>query len=136
MNSLSKKFDLNYIQNVFQYSKLELNAGSQLFSEGEVNNYVFFVATGSIDIFKDKLSIYTISALEFVGITSCLNNKNVYTFSSVAREKSNVYRIKNNCFKDLLLADQSFGIQVIKVLCERIKLIDQKAKELEVDELD
>lgn len=136
MNSLSKKFDLNYIQNVFQYSKLELNAGSQLFSEGEVNNYVFFVATGSIDIFKDKLSIYTISALEFVGITSCLNNKNVYTFSSVTREKSNVYRIKNNCFKNLLLADQSFGIQVIKALCERIKLIDQKAKELEVDELD
>jgi len=129
MNGLSKKFDLNFIQKVFQYSELQLNAENHLFKEGSVNDYVYFIKTGSIVILKSKLIIGTISALDFVGITSCLSDKNVYTFSSIAQEKSNVYRIKNEDFRELLLADQSFSVQIIKTLCERIKLTDQKIKD-------
>lgn len=128
MDSASKRFDLDFIKEVFQTEKIYIKSGDVLFREGENNDYVFFIESGSIKVLKSKWVIGITQALEFVGITSCLSDTSTYTFSSRAVENSSILKIKKTDFKNLLLNNSIFCKQIIEILCERIKLTDQKTR--------
>jgi CRP-like cAMP-binding protein len=128
MDSATKRFDLNFIEQAFNPIRIELNKGEVLFKEGEDNDFVFFIESGSIKVLKGKWVIGITQALEFVGITSCLSETSTYTFSSKAVEKSVVLKISKNDFKNMLLCNSFFCKQIIEILCERIKLTDLKTR--------
>lgn len=128
MDSATKRFDLHFIEQAFNPERLEINKGEVLFKEGEINDYVFFIESGSIKVLKGKWVIGITQALEFVGITSCLNETSTYTFSSKAVETSKILKISKHEFKEMLLNNSFFCKQIIEILCERIKLTDVKTR--------
>lgn len=128
MDSATKRFELNYIMELFHPTKILLDCGEQLFREGENNDFVYFIESGSIKVLKSKWVIGITKANEFVGMTSCISENHSYTFSSKAVEKSEVLRIDKSEFKQLLLNDSKFCKQIIEILCERIKLTDLKTR--------
>lgn len=128
MYDTGKRFDLNFIEQTFHSEKIKLTTGDVLFKEGERNDYVFFIETGSIKVLKRKWVIGITKALEFVGITSCLSDTSTYAFSSMAIEDSLVLKIRKTEFKDTLLINSVLCKQIIEILCERIKLIDIKTR--------
>lgn len=128
MDSATKRFDLHFIEDAFNPERIEINKGEVLFKEGENNDYVFFIESGSIKVLKGKWVIGITQALEFVGITSCLSETSTYTFSSKAVEKSKILKISKSEFKDMLLSNSFFCKQIIEILCERIKLTDIKTR--------
>lgn len=128
MDSATKRFDLHFIEHAFNPERLEIKKGEVLFKEGENNDYVFFIESGSIKVLKGKWVIGITQALEFVGITSCLSETSTYTFSSKAVENSTILKIGKTEFKDMLLSNSFFCKQIIEILCERIKLTDIKTR--------
>lgn len=128
MDNENKRFDIDFIKESFHPSKIQLNTGDILFSEGESNDYVYFIEAGSIKVLKSKWVIGITKANEFVGMTSCISENYHYTFSTKAVEKSEVLRINKSEFKELLLNNSKFCKQIIEILCERIKLTDLKTR--------
>ena len=128
MDSASQRFNLSFIETSFETARLELQPGAALFREGELNDFVFFIVSGSIKILKSNCLIGITQANEFVGITSYINESSTYTFSARAVEPCEILKIKKTDFKDLLLSNATFCKQIISILCERLKHTDQKTR--------
>lgn len=126
MDSKEPLFDPTFVANELTPVDITIRVGDMLFKEGESNDFVFFVVSGSVKVSRNNWVIGITQPHEFVGITSCLSDKNYYTFSAIALEAGNVYRIRKEAFKNLLLRNPTFSKYIIEILCERIKLIDLK----------
>lgn len=130
MDSIDNRFEISFIEKTFPNQKVYLNKGDLLFKEGESNDFVFFIESGSIKVLKNKWVIGITQPLEFVGITSCLNEGNHYNFSAKAIVSSVVLKIGKIDFKIHLLSNPIFCKKIIQILCERIKLTDNKTRSL------
>ncbi len=128
MDKDNQRFNLQFIKDSFSGEEINLSSGDILFNEGEKNDFVFFIESGSIKVLKNKWVIGITKAFEFVGITSCINEIDIYTFSSKAIEDSKLLKIKKIAFKNLLLENKHFSKQIIEILCERIKLTDIRTR--------
>lgn len=128
MDRESKRFELAVIKSIFKPEYITLIGGQTLFTEGEDNDYVYFIESGSIKVLKSKWLIGITKANEFVGITSCLSEGMQYSFTAKATENSKVLKITKSDFKNQLLKNPAFSRQIIEILCERIKLTDKKTR--------
>jgi CRP-like cAMP-binding protein len=128
MDKENQRFNLQFIKDSFIGEEINLSPGDILFNEGEKNDFVFFIESGSIKVLKNKWVIGITKAFEFVGITSCISEIDIYTFSSKAIEDSKLLKIKKIAFKNLLLENKHFSKQIIEILCERIKLTDIRTR--------
>lgn len=126
MDSKEPLFDPSFVANELTPKAINVGVGEMLFREGESNDFVYFVITGSIKVSRNNWVIGITQPQQFVGITSCLSDRNYYTFSAIALEAGSVYQIRKEVFKNLLLRNPLFSKYIIEILCERIKLIDLK----------
>lgn len=118
--------NLNFISNSFESEVIRFDPGETIFTEGQSNDFVYYIKSGSVKIMKQNWTIEVVKASMFFGIASCFDNSNIYTYSSCAAEKSVVLKITKDDFKNLLLGNQSFSNQMIKSLCQKNELIDLK----------
>ncbi|MBI1837771.1 MAG: Crp/Fnr family transcriptional regulator [Flavobacteriia bacterium] len=128
MNYTNKSFSLGYVNTLFLSERIEVKEGEFLFHEGDLNNFVFFIIEGRIKVVKKKIVIGFTKENEFVGITSCLCENDHYYFSALACEDSILLKIHKAVFKKALSDNPEFGKIMIEILCERIKLTDNKTK--------
>lgn len=128
MNKDTQRFNLQFIKDTFPGEEISLSSGDLLFNEGEKNDFVFFIESGAIKVLKNKWVIGITKAFEFVGITSCISDVDIYTFSSKAIENSKLLKIKKTDFKNSLLENKNFSKQIIEILCERIKMTDIRTR--------
>lgn len=128
MNYKHKKFDTEFIKKQFLYEEVEFNKNDFLFNEGDQNTFVYYITKGKIKVIKKKIVIGFSNTNEFVGITSCLSGNDQYCFSALAVEDSTLFRIHKSVFKTVLNENIDFGKIMIDLLCNRIKLTDNKSE--------
>lgn len=128
MNTQRKEFELHFITENFPLERITLNAGDFLFKEGEQNDFVYFIESGSIKVLKNQWVIGITHSMEFVGITSCISENMTYTFSSKSVKESTLLKIKKLDFQKLLLKNPKFCKSIIEILCQRIKATDIKTR--------
>lgn len=126
MDTRPPQFDVDFVIDHFAPEVIKLQTGERLFAEGEPNDFVYYVSSGSIKVTKKKWAIGITYAYEFVGVTSCISEESKYGFSAVANEDSEVLRITKEKFKELLLKNSAFSKFIIEILCDRIRRTDLK----------
>lgn len=124
-------FDLDYIKSLFLSEIMEIKKGETLFTEGEINDFVFFIKSGKLKVTKKENVIGFTRENEFVGITSCLCEGDHFYFTAVACEDSKLLKINKSAFKNALTDNPEFGKTMIEILCRRIKITDNKTKSFE-----
>ena len=66
MDKDNQIFNLQFIKDSFSGEEINLSSGDILFNEGEKNDFVFFIESGSIKVLKNKWVIGITKAFEFV----------------------------------------------------------------------
>lgn len=121
-------FKTSFVKSNFDFEELTVPEKTTLFNEGDKNDYVYFIENGAINVYKNKILIGITKTSEFVGITSCLCDKEIYTFSAKTKKETKILRLKKEEFKGKIEDNKEFSRYIMKVLCERIKLTDLKTK--------
>ena len=65
---------------------------------------------------------------ELIGISSFFESQGDFKFSAPACEELDAIRIEPDKFKELLSANPAFGIKIINMLCERIKMTNERLR--------
>lgn len=121
-------FKTSFVKSNFNFEEMLVPEKTTLFTEGDKNNFVYFIENGAFNIYKNNLLIGIIKTSEFVGITSCLCDRDIYTFSAKSKKESKILRLDKEEFKKQLEEKKEFSRYIMKVLCERIKFADLKTK--------
>lgn len=121
-------FKIEFVKDNFNYEVMNFTANSTIFSEGDENNFVYFIEKGAIDVYKNGILIGVTKTSEFVGITSCLSDKQFYTFSAKSKIDSKILRLNKKEFKSAIEDKKEFCEYIMRILCERIKFTDLKTK--------
>ena len=96
-----------------------------LFKQGEGGIAIYFINEGAVKIIKGKSVLWIAEKNELIGISSFFESQGDFKFSAQACEELDAIRIEPDKFKELLSANPAFGIKIINMLCERIKMTNE-----------
>lgn len=100
-------------------------AGKVIFDEGEVGNQMFVVKDGEVDIVVHGRVVETIGAGGMFGEMALIEGA-VRSARAVARTDCALVPIDERRFTFLIQQTPQFGLQVMKIMAERLRRIDQK----------
>lgn len=130
---MDKKLSDEMLELIFRNhpkEKITIKNGEFLFKEGEEDDSVYFLDAGELKIMKLKWVLWSAKSKEFVGISSFFNDNSTYSFSARATKDCNIYRIKNELFREILENDATFSRYIMDLLCDRIAFTTQRTKSL------
>ena len=99
-----------------------------LFKQGEGGIAIYFINEGAVKIIKGKSVLWIAEKNELIGISSFFESQGDFKFSAQACEELDAIRIEPDKFKELLSANPAFGIKIINMLCERIKMTNERLR--------
>lgn len=102
--------------------QITFQRGETICKQGAFANYVMYVADGLVKTYletvNDKIiNLKIIKDSEFIGFSSLCGKKN-YNYSSVALKKSTICLLDNDSFRQLLLKNGEFTIEVMRLYCK------------------
>jgi CRP-like cAMP-binding protein len=100
-------------------------AGKVIFEEGDAGNQMFVVKDGEIDIVVHGHVVETIAAGGIFGEMALIEG-GVRSARAVARTDCALVPIDERRFSFLIQQTPQFGLQVMKIMAERLRRIDQK----------
>ena len=107
---------------ISQHKKqITFQKGETICKQGAFANYVMYVADGLVKTYletiNDKvINLRIVKNAEFIGFSS-LCGKNNYNYSSVALKKSKICLLDNERFKQLLLKNGEFSVEIMRLYC-------------------
>jgi len=106
--------------------------GETICKQGAFANYVMYVADGLVKTYLETvnekiINLKIIKNLEFIGFSSLCGTK-TYNYSAVALKKSRVCLLDNESFKQLLLKNGKFSIEIMRVYCRNQEHIFNRMK--------
>ena len=124
--------ELEYISR--HKERITFQKGETICKQGAFANYVMYVADGLVKTYlesvNDKIiNLRIIKNFEFIGFSS-LCGKNNYNYSSVALKKSKVCLLDNNSFKQLMLKNGNFSIDIMRLYCSNEAHIYKKLESI------
>lgn len=112
---------------------VEMNVprGTTIVKEGEVGDCMYIIFEGSIDIHKQHQLLARLSEKDFFGELSLLDTE---TRSATATAVTDcvLFRIDQEPFYDMMESRPEVVKGVIKILCKRIRLVNQKLLEQQI----
>ena len=105
-------------------------SGTQIVKEGETGDCMYIIFDGTVNISKQKQLLAKLGSKDFFGELSLLDTE---TRSATATATSDciLFRIDQEPFYDMMESRPEVVRGVIKILCKRIRSINQKLLELQ-----
>lgn len=108
--------------------------GETICKQGAFANYVMYVAEGLIKTYLETANEKTINLriikdTEFVGFSSLCGTKN-YNYSAVSLTRSKICLLDNESFKQLLMNNGQFSIDIMRLYCRNEEHIYKKLKSI------
>jgi CRP-like cAMP-binding protein len=105
-----------------------ISAGSAIVKEGETGNCMYIIFDGKIRIHTQNQSLAVLSEKDFFGELSLLDTE---TRSATATAETDciLFRIDQEPFYDMMESRPEVVKGVIKILCRRIRSVNQKLLE-------
>ena len=100
-------------------------AGSPIVKEGETGNCMFIIFDGTVTIKKQDQLLANLSEKDFFGELSLLDTE-TRSASAFATSDCILFRIDQEPFYDMMETRPEVVRGVIKILCQRIRSINQK----------
>ena len=106
--------------------------GETICKQGAFANYVMYVADGLVKTYLETvnnkiINLRIIKDTEFIGFSSLCGRKK-YNYSSVALKKSRVCLLDNESFRQLLLKNGLFSIEIMRLYCRNEEHIYNRMK--------
>lgn len=113
-----KQEEMDYIQK--NTRELSFKSGEMLCKQGSFASHIIVITKGLAKIYfesqnSNDLILKIVSSGSFLGI-SAINNENVFRFSSMCYEDTNVHLIDIKVFQNLIKSNSKFASEVIKIL--------------------
>jgi len=111
--------ELEYISQ--HKEQITFQKGETICKQGAFANYVMYVADGLVKTYletvNDKIiNLRIVKDSEFIGFSSLCGKRN-YNYSSVALKKSKICLLDNDSFRQLLLDNGQFSIEIMRLYC-------------------
>ena len=117
--------ELKIVANHMNY--FEIDAGETLFSEGDTGNYVCFVVTGALDVFKEaavpekSVVIATVTKHRSIGEMSVIDDS-PRSATVKARTKTTAVALSKKGFDRILDSHPKIGIRILKKIARLVSL--------------
>lgn len=113
-----KQEELDYIHK--NTRELSFKPGEMLCKQGSFASHIIVITQGLAKIYfesqnSNDLILKIVSSGSFLGI-SAIKNENVFRFSAMCYENTNVHLIDINVFQNLIESNPEFASEVIKIL--------------------
>ena len=106
-------------------------AGDEIVKEGEIGNCMYIISDGSVDVFKGTQILMHLQSKDFFGELSLLDT-DTRSATVVAVTDCHLFRIDQEPFYDLIESRPEVVRGVIRILCKRIRAMNQKLTELQI----
>ncbi len=108
--------------------------GETICKQGAFANYVMYVAEGLVKTYLETVNEKTINLrivkdTEFVGFSSLCGTKN-YNYSAVSLTRSKICLLDNESFKQLLIKNGQFSVEIMRLYCRNEAHIYKKLKSI------
>jgi len=108
--------------------------GETICKQGAFANYVLYVAEGLVKTYLETanekiINLRIVKNSEFVGFSSLCGKRN-YNYSAVALTKSKVCLLDNESFKQLLMKNGQFSVEIMRLYCRNEEHIYNKLKSI------
>jgi hypothetical protein len=124
----------NYIPGILaDQEEVTVQDGETVFTENEESNYLYYIVTGTLDIYSSGRYISTLTPADmFLGEMSfLLNNRRSATVRS--NGKSKLIKISKNSFVNLIKNNPHYGIFLARLLANRLSKLNARVAGLETE---
>jgi CRP/FNR family cyclic AMP-dependent transcriptional regulator len=111
---------------------VHIPAGAQVVKEGEVGNCMYIISEGSVNVYKGRHLLAKLGSKDFFGELALLDTE-TRSATVTASEDCILFRIDQEPFYDLIDSRPEVVRGVIKILCKRIRLANEKLFEQKKD---
>jgi signal transduction histidine kinase len=104
--------------------KIDLASGDRMFERGQPSDFMFIIVRGTIQRFEEVGGQWLVVATTRQGeVTGMLPYSRMthYPGHTIATEDSQVLRIKESDFKEMLLVSQEIGRRLVAVMSDRVR---------------
>jgi CRP-like cAMP-binding protein len=99
--------------------------GQVIFQKNETGDFMFAVLEGAVDIMMHGRVIDTVKPGSYFGEMALIEDKS-RSASAVARTATKVVRVDRARFASLVRQDPSFAFELMRVMADRLRRLDQK----------
>ncbi len=108
--------------------------GENVCKQGAFASYVLYISDGLVRLYLESpnnknINIKILKTSEFIGLSSIYGD-NIYNYSAVALEDSNICLIEKESFRKLLNNNGNFSSEIIQWYCNNEKQLFKKIKSL------
>ena len=108
--------------------------GENVCKQGAFASYVLYISDGLVRLYLESpnnknINIKILKTSEFIGLSSIYGD-NIYNYSAVALEDSNICLIEKESFRKLLNNNGNFSSEIIQWYCNNEKQLFNKIKSL------
>ena len=107
-----------------------LPKGTHIMNEGETGNCMYIIYDGAVNIFKQNQLLARLGEKDFFGELSLLDTE-TRSATAIAANDCLLFRIDQEPFYDMMESRPEVVRGVIKILCQRIRSINQKLLQLQ-----
>jgi CRP/FNR family transcriptional regulator len=114
--------------------QITFQKGETICKQGAFANYVMYVAKGLVKTYLETvdekiINLRIVRDSEFIGFSSLCGKRN-YNYSAVALSKSRICLLDNESFKQLLLKNGSFSVEIMKLYCRNEEHLYNRLKSI------
>lgn len=103
-------------------------AGEEIVKEGEIGNCMYIISEGTVEVHKGSRLLMQLQQGDFFGELSLLDTE-TRSATVTAITNCSLFRIDQEPFYDLIESRPEVVKGVIKILCKRIRAINQRLSE-------
>ena len=104
---------------------IHFHMGEQIVTEGDIGNCMYIISEGSVNVQKGNQLLMQLGQRDFFGELSLLDTE-TRSATVIATTDCFLFRIDQEPFYDLIESRPEVVKGVIKILCKRIRAINQK----------
>lgn len=125
-------------ERVTRKAQFAVDAGRDLFREGDSGDCCFVIKSGSVKIWRrdaagHEIHLVTLGASEIFG-EMALIDKSARSATATAVERTELLRIEECNFEKVLQSNPGFALKLITILVKRLRGVTDRLKELEMRE--
>lgn len=105
--------------------ELDLEEGTVIFKEGDLGDSMYIIYQGEIRITKDKTTLAVLKEKEVFGELSLIDAES-RSASAIAHTDCHLFRIDQEPFFELLDTRPEIAKGFLKMLCKRLRLLNEK----------
>ncbi|MGM0673690.1 MAG: cyclic nucleotide-binding domain-containing protein [Spirochaetota bacterium] len=122
-----RNLEVNAVPGIFaNQEETEFGDGDVVFTEGEESNYLFYLVSGTLDVYSGGGHITTLTPEDmFLGEMSfLLNDKRSATV--ISRGRSTLIQISKNSFVNAIKENPHYGIFLARLLAQRLSRLNER----------